>query len=645
MTKRRRGTVGQAAVVCLLFAGLLQSPSAGAAESILRFHSLVQVRTDGSLDVTETITVRAEGRSIKRGIYRTFPTSYRGGWGQRVRIPFKVQEVLRDGRTEPWHSERITNGVKVYFGRKSVLLDHGEYTYTFRYRTDRQLGFFDDFDELYWNVTGHDWDFPIEKAEAEIRLPAGAGALRLTAYTGKEGDRGMDWTSAGKGEEIVRFTTSRNLRPGEGLTVAVSWPKGFVREPDAEERRKTALADNAAAVAAFAGLAALVFYYLIAWITVGKDPPRGVVMTLYEPPEEYSPAAMSFLMNMGYDDRAFAATVVDMAVKGYLTIEEDEGVFTLRRTGAGEEGLFPGQRGVARTIFGTYSSIVLQRGNHKRIRKAVDALKKSLRRDFGMQHFKTNRKYLIPGAVLTLLTLAAIAVFSGASPESIFLTAWISFWTVGCWALFSAVRRAWQDVRAGGGLLVVARAFGAVFITLFAMPFFGAEIGAFVMLARAVSYPAAGGLLAALLVSLIFSHLLKAPTIFGRKALDRIEGFRRYLEAAEKDRLERMKAPEMTPGLFEKYLPYALALDVENSWSEKFSDVLSRTGEEGAYRPGWYSGSDSWRGLETTRLASSLGASLTAAVSSSSTPPGSSSGSGGGGSSGGGGGGGGGGGW
>jgi uncharacterized membrane protein len=143
----------------------------------------------------------------------------------------------------------------------------------------------------------------------------------------------------------------------------------------------------------------------------------------------------------------------------------------------------------------------------------------------------------------------------------------------------------------------------------------------------------------------LFYHLLKAPTFAGRKIMDQIEGFKLYLSVAEKERLNLLNPPEKTPALFEKYLPYALALDVENAWSEQFSEVLARAGTEAQpYTPVWYSGS-SWDGFHTSRFTDSLGSSFASAISSSSSAPGSSSGSGGGGSSGGGGGGGGGSGW
>ena len=182
------------------------------------------------------------------------------------------------------------------------------------------------------------------------------------------------------------------------------------------------------------------------------------------------------------------------------------------------------------------------------------------------------------------------------------------------------------------------------FTLLFALPFFGGEIAGLVFFAVATSPSAAALLLLIVGVNIFFFQVLRAPTLKGRRLMDRVEGFRAFLEATGQDRMDRLNPPEKTPALFERLLPYALALEVENRWCEQFTDVLARSSAGGEYRPVWYSGGRTGS-FSPGLMASSLGASLASAVSSSSSPPGSSSGSGGGGSSGGGGGGGGGGGW
>jgi len=146
-------------------------------------------------------------------------------------------------------------------------------------------------------------------------------------------------------------------------------------------------------------------------------------------------------------------------------------------------------------------------------------------------------------------------------------------------------------------------------------------------------------------VNILFAWLIKAPTLHGRNIMDEIEGFKMYLSVAEKERLNLLNPPERTPDLFEKFLPYAIALGVENEWGDQFTSVFSKLDQEGEqYHPSWYHGQH-LSSFGVSSFTSSVGSSLSSSISSAASPPGSSSGSGGGGSSGGGGGGGGGGGW
>jgi len=644
--KRLRNALSYTAVVSsflLLLPGAAPDVSA-AEERIHRFHSRVTVHPDASLTVTETITVTASGRKIKKGIYRSFPTRYRNRLGAAVTVPFQVLEVTRDGRPEPWHIKNESNGVKVYIGKGNVMIDAGEYTYGLTYRTGGQLGYFDGYDELYWNVTGNDWDFVIAEATAEVILPRGADILDTAAYTGRQGEKGEDYTIARTMEGSASFAATRPLAPREGFTVAVSWPKGYVAEPAAGEKAASLLRDNMSAAAALAGFLVVLGYYLLAWFRVGRDPAGGAIVPRWEPPEGYSPAAVRYVMKMGYSDRVLAAAVVNMAVKGYLTIADNSGTFTLSRTAAADSSLSSGEKRIAKRLFFGGESLELKSTNHKKIKEAIEALKKSLRADFERLNFMRNGKLIYPGIVLTLVTLAAVALTAREKGGAVFIVFWLSFWTLGCYGLFVQAARMWRTALSGRGFAAATNFGGAVFLTLFALPFFGGELGGLWMFSRTTSIPAAVTVLLVIVLNLVFKDLLKAPTLHGRRIMDKIEGFRTYLAAAEGDRMDRLNPPEKTPRLFEKFLPYALALEVENAWCEKFDDVLSAAAKGGEYQPGWYSGGR-WDSFSTRGMASSLGGGFASAISSSSTAPGSSSGSGGGGFSGGGGGGGGGGGW
>ena len=277
-------TLASAAVLTLPPSAAQDLPSGP--ERILSFQSEITVSTDGSMQVKETIKVRAAGEQIRRGIYRDFPTDYRDRLGNRYVVGFELLDATRDGQAENYRVESRENGNRVYLGRKSVLLSPGEYTYSITYRTTRQLGFFPDHDELYWNVTGNGWVFPIERATAVVNLPAGIrpAAILLDGYTGPQGSLGKAFEGSVDPQGRPTFTTTKPLGPAEGLTIVVSWPKGFIAPPTREMKIQWFLEDNRSTLVGLAGLLLLLGYYFFTWVRVGRDPERGVIMPLYAPP-------------------------------------------------------------------------------------------------------------------------------------------------------------------------------------------------------------------------------------------------------------------------------------------------------------------------------------------------------------------------
>lgn len=614
-----------------------------ASERLLDFKSRIQVHQDGSMTVHETIQVICEGKQIKRGIFREFPTKYKDRYGNTVEVGFTVVKVIRDGRREPYHIQQAPNGKRVYIGQKEVLLKPGSYTYDIIYKTDRQLGFFRDFDELYWNVTGNGWSFVIDRARAVVELPPGAEIQDKAAYTGRVGEKGRDYTSGFDDSGSPVFTTSRPLMPGEGLTIAVAWPKGFVAEPTSLDKASYVLKDNRSVFWGLAGMLIVFAYYLLAWFRVGRDPAAETIVPLFAPPGGFSPAAVRYVTRMGFDDKSFAAAIVNLAVKGYLTIDQGhDDVFTLEKTANGKADLSRGEQRIMAELLSSRSSIRLKRSNHRTIQAAVAALKKSLKTEFEKTYFLLNSGYFAPGLILTILTLGVMILAARDAGPAAFMGLWLSIWTVGCFFLVLNALRAWKKTLQGG--VKALRAAGAVGATLFALPFLAGEIFGLWALSSSLSPLAAPILPALIFINVLFYHLLKAPTLLGRRVMDKIEGFKLYLSVAEKERLNMLNPPDRTPELFERYLPYAMALNVENKWSEQFAGVLAAAAGGGEYRPAWCTGR-SWTGMDGSALASTLGSAFAGAVSSASSAPGSSSGSGGGGSSGGGGGGGGGGGW
>ena len=634
---------------------ILSSPfcsPAASDEKIISFHSDITVHSNASLTLKETIRVKAEGEKIKHGIYRDFPLNYRDVLGNIYVVGFSMKEVLRDGRSEHYHMEGLSNGKRIYMGDKNTLLAPGEYTYTLVYRTDHQLGFFSSYDELYWNVTGNDWNFPIDEATASVELPGDASGhiVSFAGYTGRQGSKEQDFRETADESGIIRFSATRPLDVGEGLTIAVSWPKGYVAEPTREERLRYFLSANPGVVIGPAGLLLLLFYYMIIWIRVGKDPDPGTIMTRYTPPDGMTPAVIRFITKMGYDQEAFASAIINMAVKGQLLITQKDGVFTLSKKDRGTVPLSAEEEKVMQKLFDSGKEIVLEQSNHKKISAAIDDLKNYLKMKYEKIYFVTNKGYFISGLVLSIIIIflcgSRDAMAKGSLPVFLFMCVWLSGWSAGVTLFLVQIVTKWIEViRVRDGR--IPNIIGALFMTVFFLPFAGGEIFGLFLLGYATSALMVIFLLMAVFINCLFYYLLKTPTRAGRGMLDAIDGFRVFLSATEKDRMNLLNSPARTPELFEKYLPYALALGVEQQWAEQFSGVLSQVAgadEERGYAPAWYSGA-AWGSVSSGDFASSFGASLAGAISSSSTTPGSSSGSGGGGSSGGGGGGGGGGGW
>jgi hypothetical protein len=617
------------------------------AEEVIRsFMSDVTINTDGSLDVTETITLRSEGREIRRGIRRDFPTTYTDKNGVRMRVGFEVMSLQRDGREEPYSIESIQNGQRIKIGDANVLLDDGDHTYKISYRTTRQIGFFDGFDELYWNVTGNGWTFAIEKASTRIRLPDGAHVNRHAVYTGSQGSSEKNARVTASYGSLFQAETTRRLEAQEGFTVAVSWPKGIVAPPTAAEQQRDWLRDNLGFFGLGLTLLLVPIYYLFAWLRVGRDPPKGTIVPLFRPPEGMGPSGMRYVYKEGYDDKAFAAGLVGLAVKGRMTISNDSSDYTIAKRP--NEGPALTRSELALFNAAPNSALALEQTNHAKVRNMRHALESALDDEYDGVMYLKNFKWFALGLAVSVMGLLVSAMLMPAGQREIVMAV----------GLFSSV---WWGVVLTVGLFAVRGLFAAsgffskiksLFSLVFLLPF----VGAGVLVPSAMWFSGADApamkwfIFAAVLLMLfnvIFYWLLKAPTPKGRAVLDEIEGFRMYMATAEEDRLNVLHPPEKTPALFERYLPYAMALDCENEWNNKFAAVLAAAAAAGAATGaigGWYHGAGT-RGFDSRNFGRDLGSSLASSISSSGTAPGSSSGSSGGGFSGGGGGGGGGSGW
>jgi uncharacterized membrane protein YgcG len=615
---------------------------AAAEEKITSFVSDVAIQPDSALEVTETIDVHSEGDRIRHGIYRDFPTLYSGRNGSRIRVGFTFQGAQRDGHDEPATVEPLSNGVRMKIGSADTQIEPGDHRYVIRYRTTRQIGRFGDFDELYWNATGNGWEFPIDVAEARIRLPFPAGFGQRSAYTGPQGSTDQNAQVVAEAPGDITFRTTWPLGPYEGLTVAVAFPKGVVGEPAGSTKLRWWLSDYGPPLVGALGLVAILFFYFVAWHRAGRDPKAGTVVPLFTPPDGLSPAGMRFVREMSADNRAFAAALVDMGVRGHVKITEEDGGWLSPDTRmierlSSSDPLPEDEKAALDSLVIPGETIAMKQTNHSEFSSAKSALQNVLKEKYEGKLFKRNYGWAAAGLAIFIaalwLTAATVALASGfATPLTIGVAAGAAVATL----LFLALQ---SRVGSGGGkCALVALTF------LFGFGALAAGVPLFIeALATGWFFPL---LLPLLSLPIVISAFwwISAPTAEGRQVLDHIAGFKQYLSITERERLDRMTPPEDTPALFEKYLPFAIALGVENRWADHFAPILAAAAAQGQQGFAWYSGSNSpWN--DTNGFVDSIGSSLASSVSSASTAPGSSSGSGGGGSSGGGGGGGGGGGW
>ena len=637
-------------LAALLALTIICLPQAAAAEErILGFDSQVAIRQDGTLDVTETIRVNVENVAINHGIFRDFPTRYKAPGGRRVRVGFDLVSTTLDGQPEPNQVETLVNGVRIRIGDADRIVPVGEHEYVIRYHATRMLGRFSDYDELYWNVTGTGWDFPIDQARATISLPSPARFGQRAAYTGRQGSTEQAARVTDEGPGTISFATTRPLYSREGLSVAVAFPKGVVDEPSQSTRLGWFLADWAPPLAGIAGLAAILGYLFYAWRRAGRDPRPGTVVPLFSPPDGLSPAAMRYIVEQKLDNRAFAASLVDAAVKGHVRLVEEDGGFfhsnerRIERLDRSDPApLGSAEMASLDALVGPSETLVMEQKNHAKFAAARKELSDSFSEAYDGTMFLRNYGWI--GAAFVVfagaLWLAAATVVSAEGASSRLLV----MLSAAGMAIAALVFHASPGEKGAGRCLLhlLAAIIGGASIVL-AFPIIPDALttGNWVPLA----IPLAG-------LPFVISSFwwMSAPTKEGRAILDRIAGFRQYLSITERERLDRMQAPEDSLQLFERFLPYAIALGVENRWADRYTGLLAAAaaapGAGSGPGPGfyWYSGSASpWD--DTGGFVDSLGSSLASTISSASTAPGSSSGSGGGGFSGGGGGGGGGGGW
>jgi uncharacterized membrane protein YgcG len=624
--------------------------SAQAAEEILNFNSKVEVAANGNLRVTETIRINAEGRSIRRGIYRDFPLVFKGPSGRENRVGFTVVSVMRNGKPEDYHIKSASRAARIYIGNSSRRINKGEHTYTITYDTDRQIRFFDNHDELYWNVTGNFWSFPIRFARAEVILPNGVRATDTNMFTGPFGATDRNASSHyGPDRNSVEFRTTAPLQKNWGLTIAVMMPKGSITAPTSAQKAAWFWRDNKPYLAGLGGLLLIILYYFWAWNRVGRDPASGVIVPRWDAPDGIPPAQVHYIEHKGLSGHnALSAALLSLAVKGFIKLEEIGKDVTIKVLDGGATDSLPAGEQVlhnhAKLQGGKFT---IKKSNSKKVLSMATKFRKALYSEHRNRFFIRNLPYVFAGIGLSLLALILTIVSGGGGEDIIGPVFIIAFLAIVITVLVTKVgfRLAGSKGFSGKlGSLIRWAIFG--FFAMNMLPAIGAAF--YSMGAQPLMLAAVGGIV---VLNVLFFYLLGAPTPLGREYMDGIEGLKTYINLAEKDRMNLAGAPVMSPQHFETVLPYAVSLGLEKPWSNAFQAWLATAAGAAAaasYNPNWYSGRSFSAGRVGETMAG-LPASISESMTNSMPAPSSSSsgfsGGGGGGSSGGGGGGGGGGGW
>jgi uncharacterized membrane protein len=550
--------MGRATAVLALL--LLTAAPATAQRTLVieRFDSTIEVSADGSIRVEEHIVPRFTG--TWNGIFRTIPIEYRSPQGLNYTLRLNIESVTDDeGRSLKYESsrERHYRKLKIWVPGATNTTKTVKVTYS----VSNGLRFFDEHDELYWNVTGDEWEVPIESASAQVTLPAGVSGVRATAFRGAYGS--TEQSDVTIEESGVSVRTTRGLGMREGLTVVVGWNPGVVHRPTTTERTVDAVYSNMPLA-----IPPLVFFGMFRlWRRRGRDPELSPIATQYEPPVSMTPAELGTLIDGKPDMRDITSTIVDLAVRGYLHITEtkDEHLFglfsskdyafTLKKTRNEWTSLKPHERDLLDALFSGDTSVTLSDLKNK-FYKHLPGLRNGLYGNLVSDGFYSGRPdrvrsmYVVGGVVFGLLVGFGSAMFM-----------------------------AWLGMQPAAGIIA--------------------------------------GILSGLIV-VMFGWSMPSRTVQGTRQLEKVLGFREFLSRVEGDRLDRMvKTPEM----FEKFLPFAMALGVEDNWAKAF---------EGIYKepPSWYTGPGGVHTFRPSTFANNLGVMSTQAASVMASAPRSSGGSG-----------------
>jgi uncharacterized membrane protein len=496
-----------AAIFVLLISSL---PAFGRSWRVSDYNDTILIGEDGSAAITERLTLTFVGEW--HGIHRFIPVEYPGPRGTNYTLFLNVRSVTDGDGNKLKYESSTSSGfrdLKVYIPGADDATRTVEIAYTVR----NGLRFFEDHDEFYWNVTGNDWPVPIDHASAVVSFPANAsGSLRAQAFTGVYGSAERDATANVNGSE-VSFETTNPLPMRGGLTIDIYIPKGILHEPSSFTRLMWFLGSNPIVFLPLWTLAVMFGF----WWQWGRDPDPGVsVAPMYEPPADMSPAEAGTLLDDTIHPRDITSTLVDLAVRGFVKIEEvdDKGlvfhhkdyIFHLLKPREQWTGLQAHERVMIENVFADGQEIPLS-SLKNRFYTAIPVIRQDI-----MAELKNKGMYLLDPESANGYSFVAILVVV---------------------APFLMLQFLWhKDVFSSVGLLILSGIISAIIWWLFA-------------------------------------RQMTAKTVKGGRTRVAVVGFQEFMNRVDADRLKRMP-----PDTFEKYLPYAMALGVEHKWAQAFAGIV-----------------------------------------------------------------------
>jgi hypothetical protein len=560
---------------------------------VTNFHARILVKDDGAFTVHETMRIFTNGVTfgprknprLISGLYRSISSRIQGQHAYYRRMAFRMISAAIDGTRIPYSVETTGSWFTnyIFLGPDGLTLSPGVHEVTLEYTTDRHINFLPDQDEFFWWVFGegnHGWATSVGKVEITVVLPEGGHGIiaSLDDYSWNKGTGKIPELlrqAAESGETNVLHYNKVVSEKHPYLSVVVGMPKGTVHEPDLSKRMEFFFRDMIAYLPGIIGLTVFVLYYIIIWVRVGRDPKGKSIVPRYKPPADCSPAFARLISTMGYDRTGFASALLDLASKGVIRILRHGDAYAIEKTKT-DTGISPDEQVLYNALFGEEreqtSSSKSKTLDAVTIHRAYRAHRRHLMSSVGNRFFLRNARYVIPGVIISLVVAAINAeivhVEGGYVKELTGLALWTVFAGFVCRFLS---RKNVLKLKKPSRLIYLLLLFPAVLYSI------AVSISHAFEVFNIMKFMFLAPLFMMLTAHVVFLFLLRAPTPLGRKILDEIEGFRTYLAAAEGDRLDRMTPPEKTPNLFREYLPYALALGVENRWSEKFSGQIDET--------------------------------------------------------------------